>query len=117
MGSMHKQPLRFQAARGVAVAFAALWSTMLLPPARAASTQLVAPADVPDQPAYRKAIEDGLAEYDARHFEEARSLFRRAHQISPNARTFRGIFRTARLCLRRAQSGSGPARQAQASFR
>jgi len=32
---------------------------------------------------YRKAIKEGLAEYDALHFEEARSLFRRAHEISP----------------------------------
>ncbi len=45
--------------------------------------------------AYRKTIEDGLAEYDAHHFEEARSLFRRAHTMSPNARTFRGIGMTS----------------------
>jgi hypothetical protein len=48
-----------------------------------------------DEPAYRKAIEAGLAECDALHFEEARSLFRRAHEISPNARTFRGIGMTS----------------------
>jgi tetratricopeptide (TPR) repeat protein len=41
--------------------------------------------------AYRKAIKDGVAEYDDHHFEEALSYFRRAHQIYPNARTFRGI--------------------------
>jgi len=40
---------------------------------------------------YRAAIRDGLSEYDARHFEEARILFRRAHEIEPNARTLRGI--------------------------
>jgi len=40
---------------------------------------------------YRKSIKDGVAEYDARHFEEALSYFRKAHQIFPNARTFRGI--------------------------
>jgi len=40
---------------------------------------------------YRKAIKDGVAEYEARHFEEALSYFRKAHQIYPNARTFRGI--------------------------
>jgi hypothetical protein len=41
--------------------------------------------------AYRKAIKDGVAEYDDHHFEEALSYFRRAHEIYPNARTFRGI--------------------------
>jgi hypothetical protein len=47
--------------------------------------------DATDEPAYRKIIKEGVAEYEARHFEEARSLFRRAHEINPNARTFRGI--------------------------
>jgi hypothetical protein len=94
---MHRQPSQFQPARGIAVAFAALWSTTFLPPARAADspTQPRSTADASDEPAYRKAIEEGLAEYDARHFEEARSLFRRAHEISPNARTFRGIGMTS----------------------
>jgi hypothetical protein len=40
---------------------------------------------------YRQAIKDGVAEYEARRFEEALSYFRRAHHLSPNARTFRGI--------------------------
>jgi hypothetical protein len=40
---------------------------------------------------YRKAIKDGVAEYEARHFEEALSYFRKAHQVYPNARTYRGI--------------------------
>jgi hypothetical protein len=48
-------------------------------------------ADGKEDAEYRAAIQDGLAEYDARHFEEARILFRRAHQIGPNARTLRGI--------------------------
>jgi tetratricopeptide (TPR) repeat protein len=48
-----------------------------------------------EDPAYRKAIKEGLAEFSALHFEEARSLFRRAHDISPNARTFRGIGMTS----------------------
>jgi hypothetical protein len=41
--------------------------------------------------AYRATVKDALAEYDARHFEEARILFQRAHEIEPNARTSRGI--------------------------
>ena len=40
---------------------------------------------------YRSALKDALAEYDASHFEEARILFRRAHEINPNARTLRSI--------------------------
>jgi tetratricopeptide (TPR) repeat protein len=50
------------------------------------------PAAVPkEDDAYRAAVRDALLEYDARHFEEARTLFRRAHDIEPNARTLRGI--------------------------
>jgi len=52
-------------------------------------------ADAGDDEAYRKTIKDGVAEYDAHHFEEARSLFRRAHEMNPNARTFRGIGMTS----------------------
>ena len=40
---------------------------------------------------YRSALKEALAEYDASHFEEARILFRRAHDINPNARTLRSI--------------------------
>jgi hypothetical protein len=45
----------------------------------------------PDKQNYRALIDDAVAEYDARHFEEARALFRRAHQLEPSARTWRGI--------------------------
>src|SRR6266704_960888 len=40
---------------------------------------------------YRALLEEAVTEYDARHYEEARALFRRAHEVSPNARTLRGI--------------------------
>jgi tetratricopeptide (TPR) repeat protein len=36
-------------------------------------------------------LEEAVSEYDAHRYEEARALFRRAHDISPNARTLRGI--------------------------
>jgi hypothetical protein len=36
-------------------------------------------------------IGDAVAEYDAGHFQEARALFRQAHEKSPTARTLRGI--------------------------
>jgi len=32
-----------------------------------------------------------VAEYDARHYEEARAIFARAHTLYPNARTLRGL--------------------------
>jgi len=45
----------------------------------------------PDKQSYRALIDDAVAEYDAHHFEESRALFRRAHQLAPSARTWRGI--------------------------
>jgi hypothetical protein len=53
------------------------------------------PEDIAVRESYRKAITEGVAEYDAGRFEEALSCFRRAHQLSPNARTFRGIGKAA----------------------
>lgn len=47
-----------------------------------------APADTQ---AYRSLINDAVAEYDAKHFAEARALFRRAHELEPSARTWRGM--------------------------
>jgi hypothetical protein len=40
---------------------------------------------------YTQLVEQGLAEYDAQNFFEARSLFTRAHALYPNARTLRGL--------------------------
>jgi hypothetical protein len=45
----------------------------------------------PEKLKSRALIDDAVAEYDAHHFEEARALFRRAHQLAPSARTWRGI--------------------------
>jgi tetratricopeptide (TPR) repeat protein len=90
-----KQLSLFPTARGIAVVLAACVLTVFLPTAHATKKSQPAAADAADDPAYRRAIEDGLAEYDAGRFEEARSLFRRAHEISPNARTFRGIGMTS----------------------
>jgi hypothetical protein len=44
-----------------------------------------------DTPAYRELLKEGVGEYDARHYEEARALFARAHALNPNARTLRGL--------------------------
>jgi hypothetical protein len=59
------------------------------------STAAAAPTPVVQEPGegaqYRALLEEAVTEYDARHYEEARALFRRANEISPNARTLRGI--------------------------
>jgi len=48
-------------------------------------------AEDADSPAYREVIDEAVAEFSASHFEEARALFKRAHELSPNARTLRGM--------------------------
>jgi hypothetical protein len=94
---MHNPFPSFPAVRGIAIALAAFSFAMFLPTAHAAGRGTEPPpaAEPADDPAYKKAIDEGLAEYDARRFEEARILFRRAHEISPNARTLRGIGMTS----------------------
>jgi hypothetical protein len=52
---------------------------------------LVRAADAPETPQYRGLLADAVSEYEARRFDEARALFRRANDLSPNARTLRGI--------------------------
>jgi tetratricopeptide (TPR) repeat protein len=44
-----------------------------------------------ESPEYKQAVDAALEEYRLQHFEEARSLFERAHAIDPNARTLRGL--------------------------
>ncbi len=61
----------------------------------AANQAIAAPAPAAQDPGetsqYRAMLEEAVSEYDAHRYEEARALFRRAHEISPNARTLRGI--------------------------
>ena len=40
---------------------------------------------------YRELVDEALREYDAGNYEEARTLFSRAHGVFPNARTLRGM--------------------------
>lgn len=42
-------------------------------------------------PVYQEAISQALIEYDLAHYEEARTLFAKAHAIAPSARTWRGL--------------------------
>ena len=41
--------------------------------------------------AYRTTIDDAVREFSSGHWEEARALFKRAHEVLPNARTLRGM--------------------------
>lgn len=63
---------------------AALVSAQAKPPAQA-------PSDAAESAEYKQAVDAALEEYKLQHFEEARSLFERAHAIDPNARTLRGL--------------------------
>lgn len=44
-----------------------------------------------DDGAYRALIDEAVSEFRAERWAEARALFARAHELSPNARTLRGI--------------------------
>jgi tetratricopeptide (TPR) repeat protein len=67
-----------------------LVSTVLVVALGVALPRAVA-AEEAETPQYRGLLSEAVAEYDARRYEEARALFRRAHDLSPNARTLRGI--------------------------
>jgi hypothetical protein len=45
--------------------------------------------DVPAE--YRSLVDEAVREYEARHFEEARSLFAKAVAVLPSARAYRGL--------------------------
>lgn len=75
-------------------ALAALVASAALPSkAQTAEAATPARASKPDaEPKdYGPLIDQGLAEYEARDFLEARSLFLKAHALYPNARTLRGL--------------------------
>jgi len=52
---------------------------------------LCAQAQAPTDSAYEALIDEGVAEYAAGNYVEARSLFERAHALAPNARTLRAL--------------------------
>lgn len=57
-----------------------------------------ASAQEPDaqvQSAYRDVVTHAVAEFDAQHYAEARSLFLRAHELWPSARTLRTLGMTS----------------------
>lgn len=48
-------------------------------------------ASDPDSAVYRDLVDHALSEFKLENWPEARLLFRRAHELNPNARTLRGI--------------------------
>src|SRR4029077_3378967 len=74
------------------------WSgrlALLLAVLAASNQSFAAPGSPVQDPSetsqYRGMLEEAVSEYDAHRYEEARALFRRAHEIAPTARTLRGI--------------------------
>ncbi|HEX6242627.1 MAG TPA: hypothetical protein VFZ61_17055 [Polyangiales bacterium] len=67
----------------------ALWPTSAGRAQAGGAESGAAPAPVSAE--YSRAIDEALEEYRLSHYEEARSLFERAHAIEPSARTLRGL--------------------------
>jgi hypothetical protein len=63
--------------------------------ASVAAQPLASAQPAADDGAYRATIDEAVREFSAGRFEEARALFKRAHELSPNARTLRGLGMTA----------------------
>ena len=83
----------FERMRTVAVLVVLVGSSMFSSPARAEGLgdSPFMDDDSETEATYRDTTRAGVAEYQAGRFQEALSLFRRAHEISPSARTLRGM--------------------------
>jgi hypothetical protein len=91
---MLRQLLTRSAANGGSIALALLVFTLAPDSARADQKpgRAQPPANaLEDEPAYQRAVEQGLHEYQLGNFSEAKAFFARAHELSPNARTLRGL--------------------------
>ena len=62
-------------------------------PSATAAGQTTSPGDAndPNSAVYRDLVDHALSEFKLENWPEARLLFRRAHELNPNARTLRGI--------------------------
>jgi hypothetical protein len=79
-----------QPAARPALGLRALWCAWALIACAVAAPRARAQAEAED-PGYRQTVDDAVREFAAGHWEEARALFKRAHDVSPNARTLRGM--------------------------
>jgi hypothetical protein len=75
----------------LAVAPAAAQSRKRAAPERPATASDGAPADQNTPSGYDAAISNALREFELENYAEARSGFREAHRLYPNARTFRAL--------------------------
>lgn len=73
----------------------ALCALTLLASSLASPRRALAQGAGEDENAYSAIIKRALSEFSQAHWEEAHALFRRAHDINPNARTWRGLGITA----------------------
>lgn len=62
-----------------------------IPPATAGAATSPGAPDPEVTSAYRELVDRALDEFKHKNWQEARVLFRRAHELSPNARTLRGL--------------------------
>lgn len=80
------------AASARALRFLVFCFFVLLSMPHVAGAQAVeARASSKDEGAYKELIEQALTEFKLKNWPEARVLFRRAHELNPNARTLRGL--------------------------
>jgi hypothetical protein len=85
----HGRPLRHALVLRVVCVLACALACALVSIAPRAQAQVV------ESPEYRRTIDDAVTEFRAGHWEEARALFGRAHELEPSARTLRGLGMTA----------------------
>ena len=67
------------------------WAVIAVLGAALCATLTASSARADDKSDYNNLIRSALNEYDAGRYDEAGALFKRAHELSPNARTYRGL--------------------------
>lgn len=88
----------FRGARRLVAASSLMLGTLVAASARAQSAdeiadigEAAAEAPATADPVVHAILVEAVAEYDAGHYAEAQALFRRANDLSPSARTLRGL--------------------------
>ena len=91
LAARHGRPLRTaHALRSACALLCSLAGPLICSAPRAHAQQVVV-----ESPEYRRTIDDAVTEFRDGHWEEARALFGRAHELEPSARTLRGLGMTA----------------------
>jgi hypothetical protein len=95
LAAWHRRRLRHLLALRAACALGCVLAVSLTCGASPVRAQHTTQAHPPESPEYRRTIDDAVTEFRAGHWEEARALFGRAHELEPSARTLRGLGMTA----------------------